>query len=147
MRCNNVTSESQVPRALYHPGPFKTPLELASAAMAICENNGVESIALTYGVRVPFEASVVFLSDEVTATALTELRDAVPTWTLITKPANVGDLIPALISAVRNNRHAAIVVTTPERMDYWLSIAGTNLVHVATDDPIGFFGDVIGGAA
>jgi len=115
--------------------------------MAICENNGVEIIALTRGVRVPFEASVVFLSDEVTATGLTELCDAGPTWTLITRPANVGDLMPALISAVRNNRHAAIVVTTPERVEHWLSIAGTDLVHVAVDDPIGFFGDVIGGAA
>ncbi|NEJ83678.1 hypothetical protein GR268_45305 [Rhizobium leguminosarum] len=54
--------------------------------------------------------------------------------------------MPALISAVRNNRHAAIVVTTPERLEHWRSIAGTDLVHVAVDDPIGFFGDVIGGA-
>jgi hypothetical protein len=146
MGSNISGAEIQVPRALYHPGPFEGPLDLASAAMAICENNGVDIIALTRGVRVPFEASVVFLSDEVTATALTELCDAAPTWTLITRPANVGDLMPALISAVRNNRHAAIVVTTPERSEHWGSIAGTDLVHVAVDDPIGFFGDVIGGA-
>lgn len=147
MRCNNVTSESQAPRVLTHPGPFSTPAWIAYAAMAICNNNGVKTVKLTRGVRVPLEASVIFVTDGVSGAALKELQDYDPTFTIIAKRGVVlSDYMPALISAVRNNRQAAIVVTGPDRLDHWVSIAGSNLLHVAVDDPIGFFGDVIGGA-
>ncbi|MBB2714080.1 hypothetical protein N2597_04335 [Rhizobium sophoriradicis] len=146
MRNNISDADIQVPRPHYHPGPFETPLDLASAVMAICENNGIEVVALVRGVRTPQEASIAFLTDDVSAAALEDLRDADPTWTIITCPYDMADLMPALVSAVRNNRHAAVVVTDKDRLNHWLKIAGKNLVHVVTDDPLMFFGDVSGGA-
>ncbi|MGG7538707.1 hypothetical protein [Rhizobium sp. 12,4] len=145
MRDSFSAPEIQAPRVLGHSGPFDTPEWIAYAAMAICNNNGIAVVHLKKGWRVPLESAVVLVSDDTPATAIRELREAEPAWTILTRPAKLDDLIPALISTVRNNRHAAIVMTKAERLDSWLAIAGSALVHVAVDDPIGFFGDVIGG--
>ena len=146
MRNSVSTQGNQAPRVLHHPGPFDTPAWIAYAAMAICNNNGIETVVLKRGARVPLEASVVMVTDDVPSSALNELQDASPTWTILVKHPTVSDYVPALISAVRNNRHAAIVFTSKDRLDSWLAIAGTDLVHVAIGDPVGFFGSVIGGA-
>ncbi|ACE92773.1 hypothetical protein RHECIAT_CH0003835 [Rhizobium etli CIAT 652] len=147
MRCNNVTSESQAPRVLTHPGPFETAPWIAYAAMAICNNNGIKTVTLKRGDRVPLEASVIFVTDRTPESLVQEVREFEPTYTIFAgQSVSLSDYMPALISAVRNNRHAAIVVTRTDRLDHWLSIAGRDLVHVAVADPIGFFGDAMGGA-
>ncbi|MGO6687932.1 hypothetical protein [Rhizobium johnstonii] len=147
MRCNNVTSEFQAPRVLTHPGPFETAPWIAYAAMAICNNNGIKTVPLRRGDRVPLEASVIFLNDRTPETLVQEVTEFEPTYTIFAgQSVSLSDYLPALISAVRNNRHAAIVVTHIDRLDHWLSIAGRDLVHVAVADPIGFFGDAMGGA-
>lgn len=145
MRCNSVTSESQAPRVLHHAEPIDTPPWNAYAAMAVCHNNGIKVVRLKRGVRVPHEAAIVIVTDDVPSSALDDLKDFSPTWTILTKPTTIPDYMSALISAVRNNRHAAIVNTSKDGLEHWLGIAGTDLVHVSVDDPVGFFGDAIGG--
>jgi len=145
---NNISNaDIQVPRVLHHPGPFDTPEWVAYAAMAICNNNRIPVVRAKAGVGIPLEAAVIIVTDDVPDDVLADIRDARPTFSIIAATkVSLSDHIPALISTVRNNRHAAIVRIASNSLGRWLTIAGTDLVHVAIDDPVGFFGDVMGGA-
>jgi hypothetical protein len=146
MRNSVSTQGNQAPR-LGLEEHIEAVSDIALDVSIICTRNGIAVKSLSAGRRVPIEASVIAIGDDISQRALTELKDCQPVWTIIatTSTLTLNDFNPSLIATVLHNRHAAVVFTTADRMDHWKAVAGRDLVHVVVPEQIHWFG-AIGGA-